>query len=105
MLPYLAAIDTQHQLAARVDVDLSRPFKRKRDEARIGARRHDEVILELTLTAIVDKVHSRVHTFVFDLGISGNVRAPLRGIVADEIVALARQFIVPCRLRPRIRIY
>ena len=76
-----------------------RSCKRESNPVRIRAGRDDKVILELALIAVHNQVHARIDTLVFDLCIVGNIRAPLGGVVADEVVALAGQLIHTYHLR------
>ena len=47
----------------------------------------------LPLVAVVDQVHTGVNILDSHLGVRRNIRAPLLRVVADEVVALARQFL------------
>src|SRR5262249_28858029 len=65
------------------------------DLVRIGARRDDPVVFEPALGAVVHQVDAGIHVDVTDLAVVRNVREPLAGIFADQVVALARQRVFP----------
>src|SRR6185503_13949995 len=48
----------EHEVAAIVDSPRLRTLERQTDALRVGAGRHDEVVFELTLVAVVDEVHT-----------------------------------------------
>ena len=60
---------------------------------RVGTRRNDKVILKLPLIAVVDQVDAGINSFVLHFRVGRDIAAPLLRIVADEVVALAGQFI------------
>src|ERR1044071_7596582 len=62
-----------------------------------------EVVFELALVAVVDEVDAVVDARVPDLRVVRHVRAPLRGVVADEVVALAGQRLDARDLGPPVR--
>ena len=51
------------------------------------------------MLAVVEQVHARINIPVFNLGVVGNVGAPLIGVVADKVVTLAWQLFQPYHLR------
>ena len=63
------------------------------DGSRVGPGRDDQVVLELFLRPVEDEVHARVHLPVAEARVGGNLRVPARGVVADEVIALARQLV------------
>src|SRR5208282_2662912 len=81
-----------------------RPAKIERDAARVRARRHDKVIFQLPLVAVVNQVNGGINSLVLHLRVGWHVRSPLPRIVAEEVVALAGQFIqtsnLGCRIGP-----
>src|SRR5439155_17108514 len=64
------------------------------DGSRVGPGRDDQIVLELFLRPVEDEVHTGVQLRVAEPGVSGNLRVPARGVVADEVVALARQLVL-----------
>ena len=52
-------------------------------------RGDDEVVLQLALVAVVEEIDPGIDSGVAHLGVSGNVAAPLGGVVADEVVGCA----------------
>ncbi len=93
VLPHVSGGRMQHELALGIDLEIVRARKAKCDLIWIGARRDDEVVLELPLLAVVNEVDARVDTAVAHLRERRDVRAPMRRIVADEVVGLARQLV------------
>ena len=72
------------------------------DAAGIGVRRDQEVVFQLPLIAVVDQVDAGIDAGVFHPGEVGHVALPSRGVVADEVVARARQPFESGELRMRI---
>jgi len=64
-----------------------------RDASGIGTRRNCEVVLELALVAVEDRIHPRVDLAVQHFSIGRDSRMPSFGIVADEIIHRAGEFI------------
>ena len=89
----------EYQVATRVDFHLFGAFEAKLDKPGIRPGRHHEIVFQLTLIAIVDEVDARIHVTIFDLGIGGNVRAPLIRVITYEVVHLRRQLILSRYLR------
>ena len=53
----------------------------------ICAGRDDQVVFELSLVAaVVREIDAGINVLVLDLFIRRNIRAPFRGIIADEVV-------------------
>jgi hypothetical protein len=48
-------------------------------------------VFELQLAPVIDKLDARIHLPLFHLGIWRNIPKPLRGVSADEVLALAWQ--------------
>jgi hypothetical protein len=64
------------------------------DGMRVSAGRDDKVIFQLPpLGAVINQIHAGIDVLVSHLGIIWYVGTPLIGIVADKIIALARQFL------------
>ena len=59
------------------------------DRAGISAGSDHEIVLQLSLVAVVDQVDAAVDALVLDLAVVGDVGVPLAGVVADEVVARA----------------
>ncbi len=89
----LALAYLKYQFPMGVPPNPPGPANFERDAVWVGSRRHDEVILQLPLVAVVDQVNARIDSLVLHLRVGRNIRAPLRRIVADEVVARPRQFI------------
>src|SRR5258706_8249725 len=68
-------------------------FELDADSRRIGARGKGEIVLQLTLVSVDNQIDSRIYAAHRNLTVIGDVSAPLRGIVADEIVGDARKLI------------
>ena len=68
----------------------------------IGAGRHDEVVFELALIAVVDQINPGIDVCVGDLLVRRNVRAPLRRISPDDVIDDARKLVEPDHLSLRI---
>jgi len=71
---------------------------------RVCTRCDDKVILKLPLVAVVNQINAGINSFVLHLGVGRNIAVPLRRVVTDEIVALARQFVRARHSRRRIGI-
>src|SRR5207244_10703193 len=95
---HLAGRIAQQQIAVGVNAEaLPRPqrgrFNLKSNGARIGARIDYKIVFELPLVAVIDQVNAVIDILVFDFGVVGDIGMPLRGIVANEIVAPTLQLI------------
>ena len=62
----------------------------------------DEIVFQLALIAVVQQIHTRIDSVVLHLRIRRNIRPPLLRIVAEEVVAPARQRLVTCDLGSRV---
>ena len=89
----------EHEIALHIDFHFVGAREAKRDGAEVGARTHDEVVFQLPLITVVDEVDTGIDLAVTDLRVGGDVDPPLRGIVADEVVGLAGQFLQPRHAR------
>ena len=69
------------------------------DPARVGAGLDYEVVFQLALVAVIDEVHARIDVDISHPGVVRHVGAPFLRIIADEVVALARQPLQSCHLR------
>ena len=92
----------QHEVALVVHVEFVSPPEAKGDKTGIGPWAYDEVILQLTLVAVIDQVDPGVEGRILHLGVGGHVRPPLRGIIADEVVGPAGQLLPPHRPQGRL---
>ena len=79
----------QNQITVVRDLHFISAFKQQRDLPRIGPRRNDEIKFQLSPVAVINHVHAWINAFRSHLRERGNLRAPLSGIVADEIIHLA----------------
>src|SRR5580692_2064164 len=59
--------------------------------AAVGAGRDAEIVFQLSFMTVVDEINAGIDARVFHASKLGNVAAPFRGVVADEITALARK--------------
>jgi hypothetical protein len=82
----------QHQIALGIHFKAVGALEGEDDPVGVGARAHNEVVLQLTLVAVIDEIDAGVEVVVPHLGIRGHIGAPLGGVVADEVVGLAGQF-------------
>src|SRR5438309_1300505 len=88
---HFSAAHTKSQVATFVHLDFIGTFNRELDAARIGSRRDNEIVFELPVVAVIDQIDARIDLTVPYCGKGGNIRAPKRRIVADEIIELAGQ--------------
>ena len=89
----LTFVCVEQKVAVRIYMHALHAFERHTYSAGARAGRYDEVVLKLLLIAVVYEVYSAVDVLISDLGITGDVRAPLAPIIADEVVAFARQLL------------
>src|SRR6266852_2475078 len=78
-------------------------FDFQRDSTRVSAGSNNKVVFELTLVAVIDQVNSGIDVLVPHLGVRGNIRSPLLGIIADEVVGNAGQFTLAHHRRFSVR--
>ena len=95
MLAYGASRRVRHEFALGVDLQLVGALEAEHDFLRISSGGDDEVVFKLALVAVIDEVDPGIDVPVLDLGVGRDVGAPLRGIVADEVVRLSRELVEP----------
>src|SRR5258708_17065922 len=99
----LATVKCQHQVPVRGNVEASGAFEVKFDLARIAAGIYIKVVLQPALLAIESEIYLRINVAVLHPRKLRNVVQPARGVIADEIVAMAREPVGPTQLSIRIR--
>ena len=62
---------------------------------RISIRSYDQLMLQATSCALEDQIHPRIEILVSYCLIGGNIRNPLRGVIADEEVCPAGELPFP----------
>ena len=97
----LAARNDQQEIAVRGELR-RRTVELPGNAAGIGARGHHKIVLELSLRAVVDEIHARIDALVLHASVGRNVGAPLLRVVANEVIALARQLPRTNHGRPRV---
>jgi hypothetical protein len=90
---YLAPLHSEHQFSMELSVDALGPANIELDAMRVGPRRDDKVILKLALIAVVNQVDAGINSLVLHLCIIRDIAVPLLRIIANEVGALAGQFI------------
>ena len=65
----------------------------------IGARSHDEVILQLPIVPVPHEIDTRIDAILPDTGVLRDIRAPLRGVVPKEVIDAAGQLLYSFSLR------
>src|SRR5690242_697477 len=99
---HLAAGNADNQVAVSIELQPLGAVEAELNLPWVGAWRQHEVILQLPLVTVIDQVHTGIDVGILNPGIVGHVGAPLRGIVADEVVAPARQLLQPAYLRSHV---
>ena len=69
------------------------PVEGKIDRSGIRFRCDDEIELQLALLPVIRQVDARINVLIGDASVVRNIRVPVLGIVAANIVALARQLV------------
>ena len=103
---HLAAFSCNHQVAIGVNGNFRVStfefrvsiFDTQRDRAGVRARGNHEVVLQFSLIPVIDQINAGIHALVLHLGVSRHIGAPLLGIIADEVIRLAGQFVERCHL-------
>ena len=67
--------------------------KGKADSARIGARRHDEIVLQPALVPMIDQIDARVDARELHLSVGRYPGTPPPRIAADEVIRLTRKLL------------
>ena len=80
----------QQKIAVIIDANLVSALEVQPDITGIGTRLHHEIIFQQSRLAVIHQVDARIDVLVMHLAIGGDIATPSRGIVADEIVALAK---------------
>jgi len=99
--PYISVTADCLLLTAYLLIRHDREF----DRARVGAGLDYEIVFQLPLVAVIHQVHARIDVRIFHLGVVRHVGAPLLGIIADEVVRLARQFVETDHFGVRVGAY
>ena len=86
-----------------IDCYAARSRETQGNRLRIRSRRHHEVILQLSLLAVIDKIHAGIYILIPYLAVGGYVGLPQLAITATKIVGLARQFIYATDRGERVR--
>ena len=97
-----ALADADLEVTTRTDVHAFGPLHVESDGLRVRAGRHNEVIFKVALIAVKNQVHAGIQAAVFHAGVVRNVRAPLLGVIPDDVVRLAGEF--PAAFDCRVRI-
>jgi hypothetical protein len=95
----LSAPRAQQQVAALIQSKLLHALESNPDCAWVSARRNYEILFKLSLVAVINQVHSLIDVAEFNSRISPYARPPLPGLIAVEIVDLARRFLAPFHTR------
>lgn len=85
-----AAGGLQDQVACRISSNLPGTQDLELDPTGISSGRDCEVVFQLLMISVVNKIDSWIHIFVADSGICLNISLPLRGVSADEVIDPAR---------------
>ena len=91
----LAAGGLEDQVTLAVELRAEGSLERHRDDAGIGPRRDHEIVFELAVVAVIDQIDALIHIPIRHFAVIGNIGVPLRGVVADQVIALIRQQIHP----------
>src|ERR1700741_4252777 len=86
---HVAMAQTNDQISRIVDRELARAFRNESDHTRARARRHDEVLLQLSLVPVIDLIHSGIYVVKSYAFIQRHIGMPFCGIFPDEIVSFA----------------
>src|SRR4029077_10095779 len=78
-------------------------FEVQLDPIRVGTRGNFEVVLQLTLFAVVDEVDARINIGVANARVLRNVAVPLGRVTAHQVVAVAGKRIGSAQLGFRLR--
>src|SRR5262245_30518312 len=92
----IAERGVQDQVPSRIHFQAIDTVEANRNPTVVSAGMDDEVVLKLQLiAAVVDQVNARIELLVSHLGICRQIGAPLRRILADEVVDPGRQWSEP----------
>src|SRR5437868_12705007 len=95
MLAHFTPGHPQYQVAPRVNGCGPRAAVPDPDGGRVGARPHNEVVLEAPMIAIVPQVHSGIDLRVANAAVGRHVGTPPLRVAADEVVDLALLLFTP----------
>ena len=93
MLDDIALAGGDQQIAQGVELERPGTVDGQCNLARVSTGRDQQVVLELALVAVVHQVDARVDVGVLDAREVGHARAPLAGVIADQVVARVRLFV------------
>src|ERR1019366_5724696 len=93
MFDNLAASNADNQVAVSIESQPLGPSEAEFNLPGIGFRREHEVVLQLALVAVVNQVHPGIDLPILHSAKCRNIALPLGRIFADEVVALACEFI------------
>ena len=81
----------QHQDPLGIDGQGLHPRQTEGDGLWVGAGRHDKIVFQLPVGAVIDQVDPWIHGLIFDSSVSRNLGSPLLRIVPHEVVAGPRK--------------
>ncbi|HEV3204752.1 MAG TPA: hypothetical protein VGY77_10225, partial [Gemmataceae bacterium] len=85
----------QHQLALGIDRQPISTWESQADGAGVSPRGQLKVVFEMLLTAVVNQVDAGVDLLIFDFAIGRYIGVPLGRIVAEQVIDLSRQWVLP----------
>ena len=91
--PHFADPGLDYRIALAVEIKPIRSGKGQGNGGGVGMRGEHKVVFESASRFMIDEVNAGVEASVGDAGIVRDLRAPTAGIVADEVMALARQLL------------
>ena len=91
--PHFADPGLDYRIALAVEIKPIRSGKGQGNGRGVGVRDEHEVIFESASRFMIDEVNPGIDFPVGDAGIMRDIGAPTAGIVADEVMALARQLL------------
>ena len=98
-----AACDLQNQITLRGQMHRLSSLKTQSDLPRVGARSHFEVVLQMSLPAVIHQVNSGINAAIAHPRKLRNVAMPLGRIISNKVIARPRKRFDAADLRIYVR--
>ena len=82
-----------HQEVALITEAHLRASETQSDRGGITAWRHQKIVLQLALGAVIDQVHAGVDCLILHSREIGHISPPFMGIASYKIIAFTRKFV------------
>ena len=90
-LSHFSESGVNQQITVPIQLNILSALEGESDRGWVSSRLHHKVVFQLLVSSVVDEVDARINFAILDLSVVWDTRAPLGGIVPNEVVADAGQ--------------